>query len=108
MINTACRGLAAPWTFRGSLKYRAIRSRLFSIGGWEPSGNNPSKLRFVNCEFTDSVDGVFIGNAFDVHFESNLLDNVSDDGIFLTANTGNDGVTRGGYVHVCGNRFSVA
>jgi hypothetical protein len=106
MTNTACRGLAAPWTFRGSLKYRAIESRLFSTGGWAPTGNDCRKLRFVNCEFTDSVDGVFLGNAYDVHFESNLLDNVSDDGIFLTANTGYDGVTRGGFVHICGNRLS--
>ena len=40
VLHTACRGLAAPWTFRGSLKYRAIESRLFSASGWEPTGTD--------------------------------------------------------------------
>jgi hypothetical protein len=106
MEHTACRGLAAPWTFRGSLKYRAIESRLFSASGWEPTGNDSESLTMVHCEFTDSVDGVFIGNVRGVRFAYNLVDNVSDDGIFLTAATAYDGTTHGGDVQLYRNRLS--
>ncbi len=29
--------IAAPWTYRGSLKYRAIEARIFSASGWSPT-----------------------------------------------------------------------
>ncbi|MCA9210005.1 MAG: right-handed parallel beta-helix repeat-containing protein, partial [Planctomycetales bacterium] len=106
MVNSACRGLAAPWTFRGSLKYRAIESRLFSASGWEPTGADASDFEIQHCEFTDSVDGVFIGNVARVRFHHNLLDNVSDDGIFLTAATSHDGQTVGGDVRIYQNRLA--
>ncbi|MCE9534611.1 MAG: hypothetical protein K8T89_26350, partial [Planctomycetes bacterium] len=106
VLNTACRGIAAPWTFRGSLKYRAIESRLFSTGGWQPSGQESRDFEFAYSEFTDSVDGVFIGNVKRVRFHHNLLDNVTDDGIFLTAATAYDGVTPGGDIHIYQNRIS--
>lgn len=106
MWHTACRGLAAPWTFRASLKYRAIESRLFSASGWEPTGADSRDFELAYCEFTDSVDGVFLGNVNHVRFHHNLLDNVSDDGIFLTANTAYDGNTPGGDVHIFQNRLS--
>lgn len=106
MEHTACRGLAAPWTFRGSLKYRSIESRLFTAGGWDPSGADGRLYHLVNCEFTDSVDGVFIGNVSDVMIRDCLLENISDDGIFVTAATGYDGHTPGGGHEICGNRFA--
>lgn len=105
MEHTACRGLAAPWTFRGSLKYRSIESRLFSASGWSPTGLDSRDFEIAYCEFTDSVDGVFIGSVRGVRFHHNLIDNVSDDGIFLTATTGYDGVTAGGDVQIYQNRF---
>jgi len=105
MNHTACRGLAAPWTFRGSLKYRSIESRLFTAGGWDPSGADGRYYLIDHCEFTDSVDGVFIGNVYDVVIRDSLLENISDDGVFLTASTGYDGRTAGGGHEICGNRF---
>ncbi len=106
LIHTACRGLAAPWTFRGSLKYRAIESRLFSASGWAPSGQDQRDFELAYCEFTDSVDGVFVGSVKRLYFHHNLLDNVSDDGMFLTAATGYDGVTPGGEHYIYQNLFS--
>ena len=29
--NCALRGIAGPWTYRGSLKYRAIEARIFPV-----------------------------------------------------------------------------
>lgn len=106
LVNTACRGLAAPWTFRGSLKYRAIESRLFSASGWTPTAVINRDFELAWSEFTDSVDGIFIGNVKNVRLHHNLLDNVSDDGLFLTAGTGDDGTTPGGDVAISQNLFS--
>ena len=106
MCHTACRGLAAPWTFRGSLKYRSIESRLFTTSGWGPSGSDGKSYEIAYCEFTDSVDGVFIGNIDTVVFHHNLVDNISDDGLFVTAATGYDGETPGGGHRIFQNRFS--
>jgi hypothetical protein len=106
VANTACRGIAAPWTFRGSLKYRAIEARLFSASGWAPRPVPNREFELAYCEFTDSVDGVFIGGVRGVKFHHNRLDNVTDDGIFLTAGTGYDGVTHGGDIDISQNLFS--
>lgn len=106
VLHTACRGIAAPWTFRGHLKYRSAEARLFSAGGWSPTGRDGRDFELAYCEFTDCVDGVFVGNVRGVHFHHNLLDNISDDGLFLTAATGYDGVTPGGDVFVYQNLLS--
>jgi hypothetical protein len=104
--HTACRGIAAPWTFRGSLKYRAIEARIFSASGWDPTGADNRDFELAYCEFTDCVDGVFVGNVKGVRFHHNLLDNVSDDGIFLTAGTAYDGTPHGGDVLIYQNLLS--
>ncbi|MCE9608060.1 MAG: hypothetical protein K8U03_24505 [Planctomycetia bacterium] len=106
MSHCACRGLAAPWTFRGSLKYRSIESRLFTTGGWSPSGADGRSFDISYSEFTDSVDGVFIGNVNEVFLQHNLFENISDDGVFLTATTGYDGKTPGGPHFILRNRFA--
>lgn len=106
LLNTACRGIAAPWTFRGSLKYRSIEARIFSASGWSPTGKDNRDFELAYSEFTDSVDGVFIGNVKNVKFHHNLLDNVSDDGIFLTAGTAYDGTTPGGHIYIYQNLLS--
>jgi hypothetical protein len=106
VANTAFRGLAAPWTFRGSLKYRSIESRLVRTTGWDPTGRDGRMYEFAYCEFTDSVDGVFVGNIFTVYFHHNLVENVSDDAIFVTSGTGFDGETPGGNGNYYQNRFA--
>ena len=104
--HCAFRGIAAPWTFRGSLKYRAIEARLFSASGWNPRGRRNAHFEIAYSEFTDCVDGVFIGNVRTVLFHHNLLDNVSDDGIYLTATTAYDGETPGGVSRIYQNVLS--
>ncbi|MFN0077323.1 MAG: hypothetical protein ACKVY0_12700 [Prosthecobacter sp.] len=105
MSNCALRGIAAPWTFRSSLKYRSIEARIFSASSWTPSGGDNADFEIAHCEFTDCVDGVFIGNVRGVNFHHNLVANVSDDGLFLTCGTAPDGTTHGGNVHLWQNRF---
>lgn len=106
VLNTACRGPSAPWTFRGSLKYRSVEARIFSASGWTPTWPGNRDFELAHSEFTDSVDGVFIGNVARVRFHHNLLDNVSDDGVFLTAGTAFDGEAPGGEFDITQNRFS--
>ncbi|MBI4026704.1 MAG: hypothetical protein HY360_17100 [Verrucomicrobia bacterium] len=99
LLNSACRGIGGPWTFRHSLKYRSMESKIIKAGEYYmPEGNEDFELAY--CEFTDSVDGVFIGNVNSVKIHHCYLDNISDDGIFLTAHTGYDGKTPGGNIHV--------
>lgn len=50
--------------------------------------------------------GVFIGNIDTVAFHHNLLENVSDDGVFVTAATSYDGETPGGGHLIYQNRFA--
>lgn len=104
MKDSAVRGPAAPWTFRSSLKYRAVEAQLFAASGWHPQDNADFELAY--CEFTDSVDGVFIGNVAGVKLHHCVLDNISDDGIFLTAGTSFDGRTPGGSIQIYQNHFS--
>jgi hypothetical protein len=106
MAHSACRGLAAPWTWRGSLKYRSIESRLFTTGGWDSGGVDGRMYEIAYSEFTDSVDGIFVGNIDTVFFHHNFVDNVSDDGVFVTAATGYDGKTVGGGHFYYQNRFA--
>lgn len=106
LTNCALRGIAAPWTFRSNLKYRSIEARIFAASAWTPSGADNEDFEIAHCEFTDSVDGVFIGNVRGVNFHHNLVDNISDDGMFLTCGTAADGRTQGGNVHLWQNLFS--
>lgn len=99
--DCAFRGIAAPWTWRGSLKYRSIEARIVSASAWN-SGARPNRdFEFGWCEFTDCVDGVFVGGVDGVDIHHSLLEHVSDDGIFVTASTAYDGSTHGGpaYIH---------
>jgi hypothetical protein len=106
MQHSACRGMGAPWTSRAALKYRSVESRLFSASGWDPTGDDNRDFEIRHCEFTDSCDGVFLGNVRGVRFHHNLVENVTDDGVFLTAGTGYDGETHGGDVWIFQNRFA--
>lgn len=104
--HTAFRGIAAPWTYRAALKYRSIEARLISTTSWQLTGADNSHFEFAWCEFTDSIDGVFIGNVRGVRTHHCLMDNLSDDGFFVTAVTGYDGKTHGGDLHFHQNLIS--
>lgn len=105
-VNSAFRGIAAPWLWRWSLKYRSIEARIVSASRWNPPARGNRDFEFAWCEFTDSVDGVFIGNVDGVVVHHCLLDNVSDDGFFITCRTAYDGSTPGGDFRFHHNRIS--
>ena len=94
-INSRFRGIAAPWLWRWSLKYRSIEARIVSASSWNPPARSNRDFEFANCEFTDSVDGVFVGNVDGAELHHSRLDNVSDDGFFITCRTAYDGTTTG-------------
>ena len=103
--NCAFRGISGPWSSRSTMKYRGIESKLFAASGWYGyAGNRDFDIGY--SEFTDSCDGVFIGNTAHVAFHHNLLDNCSDDGLFVTATTGEDGLIQGGGHYVYQNVLS--
>jgi hypothetical protein len=106
MQHCDCRGIGAPWTFRGMLKYRSVEARIFNASHWDPTGIDNRDFEIRYCEFTDSVDGVFVGNIRGLRFHHNLIENVTDDGMFLTAGTAYDGHTHGGDMHIYQNRFA--
>jgi hypothetical protein len=106
MIHSACRGLSAPWMYRGALKYRSVEARLLSATSWMPTGVDNRDFEIAYCEFTDCEDGVFIGSVHGVRFHHNLVENMTDDGVFVTATSGYDGHVAGGDVRLWQNRFS--
>jgi hypothetical protein len=94
-VNSAFRGIAAPWLWRWSLKYRSLEARIVSASAWNPPAHPNRDFEFAHCEFTDCVDGVFVGNVEGVEIHHCLLDNISDDGFFITCRTAYDGTTGG-------------
>ncbi|MDA0838727.1 MAG: hypothetical protein O3B01_16100 [Planctomycetota bacterium] len=82
IINSAFRGMSAPWSFRGHHKYRSMDIYLMSTGG-NPLKNND--WEFAYSEFTDSHDGPHLGATRGLRFHHNLVENFNDDGLFLTA-----------------------
>jgi hypothetical protein len=105
-VDCAFRGIAAPWSWRWSLKYRSIEAKLVSASPWNPTARGNQMFRFSHCEFTDSVDGVFLGNVLKWSVSNCLMDNVSDDGFFLTCTAGYDGHTNGNQAEISQNRIS--
>jgi len=106
MVHSVCRGVSAPWMYRGALKYRSVEARLLSATSWMPTGVDSRDFEIAYSEFTDSEDGVFLGGVRGVRFHHNLVENMTDDGIFLTASTGWDGHVAGGDVRLWQNRIS--
>jgi hypothetical protein len=98
LLDCAFRGRSAPWIFRSHLKYRAIESSLVAAGGWNGGGNRDFEIAW--SEFTDTVDGLFLGGVDGVHLHHCYLDNVSDDGLFVTAPTLLDGRVTGGNITI--------
>ncbi|MFT5467960.1 MAG: hypothetical protein ACI8UO_003068 [Verrucomicrobiales bacterium] len=99
LLHSGVYGNIAPWTFRadGSKRdypgrpHRNI-SRLNTHASIEiDSGRESSVYAFpqndhweiLYCEFTDAHDGPYLG-SINVHFSQNLVENMQDDGIYLS------------------------
>jgi hypothetical protein len=106
LIHCACRGMAAPWMYRGALKYRSVEARLLSASTWMPMGIDNRDFEIAYSEFTDSEDSVFLGAVQGVRFHHNLLENIHDDGLFLTVPQGYDGHVAGGNTRIWQNRLA--
>jgi hypothetical protein len=99
LLHCGLYGSLAPWTFRGDASKRDYPgrphrnlSRLNTHALIEiESGRESSVYAFpqndhweiANCELTDSHDGVYLG-GINVDFHHNVLDNLQDDGIYLS------------------------
>ena len=78
VINSAFRGLAAPWTSRAHMKYRGTASYQIVLQNNQPLNDD---IELAWCEFTDDHDFAFLRFATNLRFHHNLVDNFNDDGL---------------------------
>jgi hypothetical protein len=99
MTHCGVHGSLAPWTFRSDASKRDYPgrphrnlSRLNTHALIELDAGRESSVwaypqndhwKILNCYFTDSHDGVYLG-AMHVEFAHNLIENMQDDGIYLS------------------------
>ena len=88
LLHSGLRGISAPWSWRATEKYRGISAYLFISDGRESQNRD---LELAHSEFTDCQDGLILGTAHDLSFHHNLVDNFSDDALYLTAPRGRAG-----------------
>jgi hypothetical protein len=77
VVDSAFRGLAAPWTSRAHMKYRGTASYQIVLQNNQPRNTN---IEFDHCEFTDDHDFAFIRYANDLRVHHSFIDNFNDDG----------------------------
>lgn len=93
VMHSLFRGTMPPWGSRTVSKYRTTDSHLFVPVGterierehrvyFEPQCHD---FEISHCEFTDSHDGVYVGGVQRLKFHHNLVDNMNDDGVYLSA-----------------------
>ena len=93
VVNCAIRGTMPPWGSRTASKYAAVDSHLFVPVGTHKIERDQRKylspqchdFEIAHCEFTDGHDGVYVGGVQRLKFRHNLLDNMNDDGVYLSA-----------------------
>ena len=93
VVNCEFRGSMPPWGSRTASKYRAADSHLFVPVGTHKIERDQREyfspqchdFEIANCEFTDGHDGVYVGGVKRLKFHHNLLDNMNDDGVYLSA-----------------------
>ncbi len=93
VVNCAIRGTMPPWGSRTASKYRTVDSHLFvPVGTYKIQRDERDYLapqchdfEIAHCEFTDGHDGVYVGGVKRLKFHHNLLDNMNDDGVYLSA-----------------------
>lgn len=99
LTNCGLHGSLAPWTFRSDASKRDYPgrphrnlSRLNTHALIELDAGRESSVwaypqndhwKISHCHFTDSHDGVYLG-AMHVDFHHNLIENLQDDGIYLS------------------------
>lgn len=81
IVNSTLHGISAPWSSRGSEKYRGISTYLFVAGGRNVLNDD---VEMAYSEFTDCQDGLVVGTIDNLRFHHNLVDNFSDDGLYMT------------------------
>ena len=82
-----------PWGSRTASKYLAADSHLFvPVGTYNIQRDQRKYLspqchdfEIAHCEFTDGHDGVYVGGVKRFRFHHNLVDNMNDDGVYLSA-----------------------
>jgi hypothetical protein len=94
LVDSAVRGLSAPWSSRAGHKYRGKSPYLLTCG------RNNHAFEFARNEFTDNHDGLTIGTVIGMKFHHNLVENFDDDGVYLNA------LGTGGDIQMYQNRFS--
>jgi hypothetical protein len=82
IVNSAFRGLAAPWSSRASMKYRGTPSYRIITQRAKPESHD---WEIANCEFTDDHDGIWLRYVRNLKFHHNFVDNFNDDGIEVGA-----------------------
>lgn len=93
VVNSAIRGTMPPWGSRTASKYATVDSHLFvPVGTYKIKRDEREYLspqcrdfEIARCEFTDGHDGVYVGGVQRLKFHHNLLDNMNDDGLYLSA-----------------------
>lgn len=97
IVNSAFRGVSAPWSSRYSEKYRGVSTYLLATDTRAEPGR---EIEIAFCEFTDCHDGLELQGLHSLRFHHNLVDNFNDDGI----EPGPRKTER--YIHVYQNRVS--
>lgn len=91
--SSAFRGPMPPWGSRTASKYRTYDSHLLVPVGTEKIRREDRKyfkpschdFEISHCEFTDGHDGVYVGGVQRLRFHHNLVDNLNDDGVYISA-----------------------
>ena len=78
IVNSAFRGVSAPWSSRYAEKYRGVSTYLVETEG---RGTDNDEIEISWSEFTDSHDGLEIHGVNRLRFHHNLANNFNDDGI---------------------------
>lgn len=94
LLDSALRGLSAPWSSRAGHKYRGKSPYVLTCG------RNNHDFEFARNEFTDNHDGLTIGTVIGMKFHHNLVENFDDDGVYLNA------LGTGGDIQMYQNRFA--
>jgi hypothetical protein len=78
VVDSAFRGLAAPWTSRAHMKYRGTASYQIVFKDNQPLNED---IELTQSEFTDDHDFAFLRFAKNLRFHRNFVDNFNDDGL---------------------------